>query len=50
MLTHVYILCKCKGPNLPKTFVVFHHHAFKDFLSQKNVVIANPNDAALFFP
>jgi hypothetical protein len=29
------ILCRCKGPNLPKIVVVLHHHACKDALSQK---------------
>jgi hypothetical protein len=49
MLTKVCIFCKCKAPNLPKIVVVLHHHACKDFLSQNNVVITNPNDATLFF-
>jgi len=30
--------------------VVFHHDACKDLLSQKNVVIVDPNGVALFFP
>jgi hypothetical protein len=29
--------------------VVFHHDACKDLLSQKNVVIVDPNGVALFF-
>jgi len=42
MLVEVYTLLKI--------VVVFHHHACKDLLSQKNVVIVDPNGVALFFP
>jgi hypothetical protein len=35
MMIEAYILCKCKGPNLPKPIVVFHRHPCKDLLSQK---------------
>jgi hypothetical protein len=30
--------------------VVFHHCVYKDLLSQKNVVIVDPNGVAIFFP
>jgi hypothetical protein len=35
MLIEACIFYKCKGPNLPKTISVFHHHACKDLLTKK---------------
>ncbi len=49
MWKEVDSLYKYKAQGFWKTFVVVHHHVCKDLLSQKNVVIVNPNVSTFFF-